>query len=170
MKSVRWWYVLGGVLQVLLAIYLLMHPGVNLLSISWMISFGVLFAGISEVVAYFSLDRSLRDGWVLCSGIIGILVGMSLLSGSFMTLPLALPMIVGIWLVIYGIVRLVRAFKLRSTFKSLSNLLIWTGLLSIIFGILVFNNPLAASVTVAYIMAFAFLYQGVVLFMDGFRG
>lgn len=169
-NSIKWWYVIGGSVQVILSIYLLMNPGVNLLSISWMLSFGVLFSGVSEIVYYFSKDKSERDGWLLFSGILGLLVGISLLSGSFITLPLTLPVIIGIWLIVFGIVRLVRAFKVRALSRQVSNLLIWTGILSIAFGIIVVNNPLVASLTIAYIVGFAFLYQGIVLFMDGFRG
>ncbi|MBF0713719.1 DUF308 domain-containing protein [Gemella sp. GH3] len=168
-QSEKWLYIIAGILQIILAIYLIVNPTVNLLSLSWMLSFGILVGGISEIISYLNFKKENRDNWLLFSGIIGIIVGISLLSGSFITLPLVVPKIIGIWLIVYGIIRLVRAFKIRSKLPNLSNLLIWTGILSSLLGICVFFNPLAASLTIAYIIAISFLYQGVVLFMDAIR-
>lgn len=168
-KSEKWLYIIGGILQIVLAIYLIVNPAVNLLSISWLISFGILLGGISETITYFNIEKDNRDSWLLFSGILNIIIAIYLLSGSFITLPLVIPVVIGIWLIVYGVIRLIRAFKLRGKLPNLSNLLIWTGILSILIGLFVYFNPIIASLAAAYLVAISFLYQGVVLFMDAVR-
>lgn len=169
MRSGKVVAILAGILYIMSAIYLMMNPAANMLGMSWLFAFSILMGGISEVVFYFKLPDVLRDGWKLASGIFTIIVGIYLLSGAFVTLPIILPIVVGVWLIVFNVTRIVRAFKIRQELKSLSNVLLWTGIIGLLIGILLLNHPLFGSLTVAYILAISFLYQGITLVFDAFK-
>ena len=169
MRSEKLLAILAGVLYSVSAIYLMVNPAANLLGISWLLAFGVLLGGISEIVFYFKLPKLMRDGWKLLSGILTLVFGVYLLLGGFVALPVVLPTLIGIWLIVFNVTRLVRAFKIRHVLSRLSNFLLWTGIFGLLLGILLLSNPLYGSLYVAYLVALSFLYQGVTLILDAFR-
>ncbi|MGT2866364.1 HdeD family acid-resistance protein [Streptococcus fryi] len=169
MRSEKLLALLSGLLYSISAIYLMVNPAANLLGMSWLLAFSVLLGGVSEIVFYFKLPKFIRDGWKLLSGVMTLVFGVFLLSGGFVALPVVLPTLIGIWLLMFNVTRLVRAFQIRRILLRLSNYLLVTGILGLLLGILLVNNPIFGSLYVAYLIALSFLYQGITLILDAFK-
>lgn len=168
-QSSKTFMIIAGVLYAILGIYLLMNPEVNLLGLSLYLSFIVLFGGISEISTYWKEPAGMRDGWILASGILSVVIGIYFLLGGFVALPIVIPYVIGFWMLVYGVLRVIRSFKVRQVLPTLSKGLLLTGGAGIIFGVLLMLHPLFTSTVIAYIISIVFIYEGIVLLVDAFR-
>lgn len=75
------WVLADGIITTILSILLLCMPGFQTLTMSYIFSFWVLFTGVTRTSAAFAAkDAGSRNwGWILATGIIGILLGTWLL-------------------------------------------------------------------------------------------
>ena len=114
-------YALLGVLSIIVGVYALRHTLITLaalallLGIYWIVyGFIELFRGIS--------DRTIPSrGWVITLGILSIIAGFIVLVYPSISL-VTLAIVLGFWLIIYGIMEIVMAFRLRSVASSAARL------------------------------------------------
>ena len=90
---------LAGVVFVLLGLFLFTNPVANLVAYSWWISFGLLVSSIAAILGYFSAPKELRSPAHLFQGIVNLLLALYLVAYGFVTLPVVIPTILGIWLI-----------------------------------------------------------------------
>ncbi len=76
--------------------------------------------------------------------------------------------LVAIWAIITGILEIIVAIRLR---KELTNewMLILAGILSVVFGVLLFMQPVVGVVVLAWYIGFYALFLGIFLLSVGFR-
>jgi uncharacterized membrane protein HdeD (DUF308 family) len=114
------WFISGAlsiVLAVLVFRYFDQGYGVWLLGI-W-IGIGFVFQGISEV-ALAAGDRDLPGrGWQILSGLLGVLAGLVMLAWPGLSM-VALAQVAGIFLIVFGVLQVIRAFQLRGGARSLA--------------------------------------------------
>jgi uncharacterized membrane protein HdeD (DUF308 family) len=104
------WEILVGIAYIVAGIYLILHPGYGLLSLTLILAFYLFFEGIFEIILAFQLRPHTGWGWTLFDGIItlilafmiwkswpfssvwviGTLVGISMLFSGFSRLMLSL--------------------------------------------------------------------------------
>lgn len=109
--------------------------------------------------------------WIfLLQGIAAILLGLMLLTNPGATL-VALMTFLGVYLLMTGVLSLVRTFVDRSSAWIWSLL---SGIIGIFAGIVVLNHPLLAAVTVPtiliFVLGFESLFMGVFEIIRGFKG
>jgi uncharacterized membrane protein HdeD (DUF308 family) len=139
--QVPWWLVvLEGVFAVIIGLYLLFSPVTTTITLVQILGIFWLLGGVLSILSLVT-DRE-NAGWKLLSGIMGILIGLVVFVypySPFVVLAI-LVMILGIWSIIYGAIRLVWAFKGGGLGMAV------LGLLTIGLGILLLVNPLAGAV------------------------
>jgi uncharacterized membrane protein HdeD (DUF308 family) len=125
------------------------------------------------VMATAAVDRQQQTSawWIfLLQGIAAILLGLMLLTNPGATL-VALTTFLGFYLLITGVLALVRVFVDRSTSRLWSVL---SGIVGILAGVFVLNHPLLAAVTVPalliIVLGFEALSMGVFEIIRGFQG
>lgn len=155
-------HILAGILFVAMALYLLFNPAVNLVALSWMLSFNVFFGAIASLVDYFQRPKEFRDGYQLFMAIVTLLFGFYLLSAGFITLPIVIPYAIGIWIMSLGITGLFRYFKFRDILPHVSKRVLWLSIGAILIAIVLFSHPLFASMLASYLVALAYLYAGII--------
>lgn len=96
--SSKFFFILSGIVSIILGIFLLLNPVINLIAFAWLFSIIFFVSAVSSIINYFTLSSELRSGWYLISGIINALFGIYLISGGFAFLPLVLPTTIGIWM------------------------------------------------------------------------
>lgn len=163
--EVPWWLVLiQGIFALVIGILLLIAPGkttffvVQFLGIYWLIS------GIFQIVAIF-ID-STSWGWKLFGGVIGILAGFAVINHplwSTFLVPNVLAIIIGITGIIMGIVSLVQAFQGGGWGPGI------LGGLSILFGILLLANPIAATLALPWVFGIFGIIGGVLGIIAAFK-
>ena len=160
---------LAGVVFVLLGLFLFTNPVANLVAYSWWIAFGLLVSSIAAILGYFSVPKELRSPAHLFQGIVNLLLALYLVAYGFVTLPVVIPTILGIWLIVEAIIVFFKGNRLGLIFPIIGNHIMWVALLAFLLGLVILFNPVATSVFVVYVVAFAFLIVGFTYILDAFR-
>jgi uncharacterized membrane protein HdeD (DUF308 family) len=154
LTKLRWALGLNGLLSVALGVVILVWPSISLFALT--IVFGVYALATGVVAVMTALTGAAKDerAWLVVSGLLGIAVGIVVLVWPDMS-ELALLYAIGIYAVALGILAVVGAFYLPID-GSDTALMILSGLVSILFGIVIFAKPGAGALALlALIAAFA---------------
>jgi uncharacterized membrane protein HdeD (DUF308 family) len=154
LTKMRWALGLNGLLSIALGVVILLWPGISLDAL--VIVFGA-YALATGVVSFFYAFTSGADGergWLIVSGLLGIAVGIMVLVWPSIS-ALALLYVIGAYAIALGIIAVFGAFYLPIDGGDTA-LMILSGLVSVLFGIVIFAKPGdGALVTLALIAAFA---------------
>ena len=160
---------LAGVVFVLLGLFLFTNPVANLVAYSWWIAFGLLVSSIAAILGYFSVPKELRSPAHLFQGIVNLLLALYLVAYGFVTLPVVIPTILGIWLIVEAIIVFFKGNRLGLIFPIIGNHIMWVALLVFLLGLVILFNPVATGVFVVYVIAFSFLVTGFTYIIEAFR-
>lgn len=150
----RWALGLSGALSIAFGAVIIIWPGISLFSL--VIVFGAfsLARGIIALVAAIGSPIKEGRGWLALSGLAGIAVGVVVFVWTDMS-ALALLYVIGAYAVALGLITIVGAFRLPLDGGD-SALLGFTGVVSILFGVVMFAKPGdGALVLLALIAAYA---------------
>lgn len=169
--SSLWWLVLlRGILLVIVGIYALSRPGMTLVAFTQLLGAFALVDGVFAVVAGI-MGWAESRGWTILRGVLGILIGIFVLghpvvvgaiAATILVFVLAFQSIAG------GVLEIIVAIRERKQIEG-EGWLILTGVLSIIFGVILLMAPFASSLMLIRIVgAFAICF-GVALAVLSFR-
>ena len=165
----NWWLLLlRGLVAIVFALLTWAQPGVSLAALVLVFGIYVLADGLLGVWSAIAKRRDNRHWWVLLLwGLVGIVVGVMTFIMPGIT-GLVLLMYIAAWAVITGVLQIVAAIRLRKEIKG-EWLLILSGLVSVAFGVLLFLQPGAGALAVAWIIAaYAFIF-GVLMVLLAFK-
>src|SRR6266516_589890 len=156
LTKIRWALGLNGLLSVALGIVILVWPGISLFALTIVFGVYALATGIVGLFSSFTADANGERGWLILSSLLGIAVGIIVLVWPSIS-ALALLYVIGAYAIGLGILAVGGAFWLPISGGDTA-LLVLSGLVSILFGIVIFARPGAgALVTLALIAAFALI-------------
>jgi uncharacterized membrane protein HdeD (DUF308 family) len=139
LKRVRWGLGINGVLSIALAVVILIWPGISLFALA--IVFGAFTAanGVVGLMAAIRGPAISGRGWLVFSSLVSIAFGVFVLVRTDIS-ALALLYVVGAYAISLGIITISAAFWLPLEVGDRA-LLVFTGLVSILFGIVMFAKP-----------------------------
>jgi uncharacterized membrane protein HdeD (DUF308 family) len=110
----RWWgLLLEGILGIVVGILCWVWPGNMELALVFCVAFWSLFTGFLEIATAFQVRRHIEDEWALVlSGLLSVAFGVLLLAWPI-TGVVVLAYLIGIYALIFGVLLLVLAFRLR---------------------------------------------------------
>jgi uncharacterized membrane protein HdeD (DUF308 family) len=150
----RWALGLNGALSVAVGVVILVWPGISLYALTILFGAYALATGVVGFFSAFSGAAREERGWLIVSSLLGIAVGVVVLVWPNMS-ALALLYVIGAYAVVLGLIAIYGAFALPLDGGD-SALLGLTGLVSILFGVVMFAKPGdGALVVLALIAAFA---------------
>jgi uncharacterized membrane protein HdeD (DUF308 family) len=150
----RWALGLNGLLAVASGVVILVWPDISLFALTILFGAWTLATGVVGLAAAFSGAARQERGWMALSSLLGIGVGAAVLIWPDIS-ELALLYVIGAYAVALGVLTVIGAFYLPLDGGDTA-LLVLSGLVSILFGIVMFAKPGAgALVTLALIAAFA---------------
>ena len=147
-----WWvFVVGGVASVIFGVLAFLNPGLALFVLAMFFAASILVDGAFNAVG--ALQHREKDGWwvMLLMGILGLVVGGYALLNPPVSM-IALIYLVAIQALLLGVFLLIMGYKVRKA-TSREWILYAAGAVSVLFGILVFRNPLAGGVSIVYLIA-----------------
>lgn len=108
------WIVIEGVISILAGIVTLAWPGLTALAIGFIIAFWAVFIGATQVAQSMTLKKSGSSvwGWVLASGVLGILWGLFVFFAPGIGL-LTVLWVIGIFALLYGLWTIALSLQLR---------------------------------------------------------
>ena len=162
------WIVVRGIAAVIFGVLALVLPGITLAALVLLWGAYALADGILALIAAFRIRDRGKPFWaLLVVGILGIAAGILTFIWPGMTAIVLLAFIAAWWLVM-GIFQIIAAVRLR---KSVENewLLGLSGLLSVIFGVLMLINPGAGALAVIWVIGAYAVVFGVLLIALGIK-
>jgi uncharacterized membrane protein HdeD (DUF308 family) len=168
-----WWAVaLRGAAAVLFGLMALIWPGITLLALVIVFGAYALVDGVLALVAALGrrdpaeTDRSSRV-WLGVQGAAGIVLGILALVWPGVT-ALALLWVIAVWAIVTGALEIIAAVRLR---RELSRewLLALSGVLTVLFGLLLVIWPATGALTLVVLIGVSALIFGVTLIAFGLR-
>lgn len=150
-----WWlYTLVGVLSVAAGIIILFEPGSSLAAIAVISGIFLVVNAIAEFVMAMS-DRTRNRGMVALVGVLSLIIGIALIRHPF-TGVAAVALLIGLWLVAVGAIRLVAAVEApeRRTQRTVGAMAI------LIVGIVICASPGVGLTALAVLAGIAFILYG----------
>jgi uncharacterized membrane protein HdeD (DUF308 family) len=111
-------------LSVVLAILSFRHFGdaYAILLLSLWIGIGFIFQGVSAIAAAIGESNLPGRGWSVVLGVISVIAGLVVLVWPFDSI-VVLVVVAGVWLVILGVVQIIRSFQIRRDAKRLRDVI-----------------------------------------------
>lgn len=162
------WIALRGAVAILFGLLTLFRPGITLDVLILLFGAYALFDGIFMVVSAIANRKGEpRWGALLFGGLLGIAAGVATFTWPGITATVLLALI-AVWAILMGIFEIAAAIRLRKLIDG-EWALIFAGLLSVAFGVLLVMRPaVGALAVVLWIGAYA-LVSGVALVTLGFK-
>jgi uncharacterized membrane protein HdeD (DUF308 family) len=167
--SRNWWmFAVRGVAAVIFGLLALIWPGQTMLALVLVFGAYALVDGIFAVFAGIASRRYFERWWaVLLEGIVGIIVGLLAFSWPNIT-ALVLLSLIAAWALITGILEIVAAIQFRRVITG-EWMYILGGLLSILFGVLLFAFPGAGAVSLVWMIGIYAIVFGISEIIFAFR-
>ena len=165
----NWWMlVVRGVLAIIFGLIVLLVPRIALLALVYVFAAYALIDGLMAVYIAIRERGSLsRWGRVLFEGILGIIIGIVAFIHPGFT-ALVLLYVVAIWAVVTGIMEIATAFAIRG-FAAREWALGLAGVLSIIFGIVLFIFPGAGILSILWLVGIYAIIFGILFIVRAFQ-
>jgi uncharacterized membrane protein HdeD (DUF308 family) len=167
--SRNWWLAaLRGTLAVIFGVAAFVWPGITFEVLVLLFGAYAFVDGVL-IFAFGLLAAGEHERWwpLVLGGIIGIAVGVV----TFMqpaAMALALVYVIGAWAIVTGLLEIVAAIRLRDVIST-EWLLGISGVLSIIFGVLVLAQPGTGALALVYLFGFYAILGGISQIVLGFR-
>ena len=151
-----WWLLLlAGVLSIAAGIVILIKPGDSLATLAVIAGIFLLVDGILELAA--SLMHSTQSrGSLALLGVLTAIVGVLLVRHPIQGVA-AVALLIGIWLIAVGIVRLIAAFEVDEN----RGWGIFAGALELLAGIVIVSDPNIGLATLALFAGIGFILNGI---------
>jgi uncharacterized membrane protein HdeD (DUF308 family) len=155
----RWALGLSGLASVIFGIVVIVWPGISLYSLVIVFGAFALARGVLGLIAAISSPIKQGRGWLVLSSLAGIAVGVLVFARTDMS-ALALLYVIGAYAFALGFLAIVGAFDLPlDTGDSVA--LGLTGVISILFGVVIFAKPEDGALALLALIAAYALILGV---------
>lgn len=153
----KWWVLLlRGILLIIIGLLAFVSPLV------WVTFVGIytLIDGVTMLMSGFSDQPAGQSRWPLVIlGVLGLLAGLIILWNPALG-GITLTYVIAAWAVVGGILTIITAIRVREEIDN-EWWLVLSGILAVIFGILVFTNVLAGILTIAWIFGIFAVVVGI---------
>jgi uncharacterized membrane protein HdeD (DUF308 family) len=165
----RWWAVLlRGLVAIVFGILAFAWPGVTLATLVLLFAIYAIIDGAFSLFAAIGPNRSRENRWLhALEGIVGIWAGLVMLRAPDVT-AIFLVFFISIWAMATGFLRIVNAIRLRKAITG-ELWLVLSGVLSILFALMLVARPLVGVVALVWVIAGYALAIGIVQVMLGFE-
>jgi uncharacterized membrane protein HdeD (DUF308 family) len=157
--KMRWTLGLHGLASVTVGVMILAWPGISVWALTIVFGAYTLATGIVEFGAAFTSQGKQERGWLILRGLAGITVGVLVFAWPAIS-ALALLYVIGAYAVVLGILAVGASFRLPLDGRDTASMIL-TGLVSIVFGIVIFAKPGAGVLAVLALIAAFALVTGV---------
>jgi uncharacterized membrane protein HdeD (DUF308 family) len=162
------WIVLRGAFAVLFGIFAFIWPGITLAALVLVWGAYAIADGVMALIAAFTMHEEGKPmASLVIVGILGIAAGVVTFLWPGMT-ALVLLLFIASWAVLMGVFQIAAAIRLRKHIEH-EWLLALSGVVSILFGVLLFLQPGAGALAVVWLIGSFLIFFGILLIALGFR-
>jgi uncharacterized membrane protein HdeD (DUF308 family) len=167
--SAYWWvFLLRGIFALIFGVLCLVWPVASFTTLIIFLGAYLLMSGLFGIISAIGA-RKTNENWglLLLTGIVGLIAGAIALYNPFIT-GAAVVYIIACWAMVAGVLEIIMAIRLRNVIVG-EGWYIVGGLLTVIFGILLAANPLAAALTLTWLFGGYAIFSGIMLISLAFR-
>lgn len=160
----------SGILMIATGAFCFINPGQTFMTMAFVVGAVMVICGFIHLMAYLAgrvflksqyENRSDNNGWILIDALLTLLLGILIL-GNQLTVDSAIPMIFGMWVLVSGLLRVEAASRINRMSKPGNfKAAMITGVITIVFGLFGFINPLMSFVSVVLLLGLFMVIQGV---------
>jgi uncharacterized membrane protein HdeD (DUF308 family) len=165
----NWWLLaLRGLVAIIFGIMAFARPGITLLTLIYLFGWYALINGVlSLVIAAKAPKGESRIGSLILGGLLGILAGLLTFFMPGIT-AIGLLILIAVWAIVTGVMEVIAAIKLR---KVITNewFLILSGIVSILFGLVLFTRPGAGALALVWWFGAFALFFGILMMILAFK-
>lgn len=160
-----WGLVIAGILLVICSLVLLFAPALSLITITAIAGAAFLVSGVFDIIDYARFHKMMDlSGWVLAYAVLDIIIGLMLLLHP-LAFAVVIPWIVGAFVLVFGIFEIIGSFKVKSAGVSLWGWMLFSGIVSVLCGLMLFFWP----ATFIIFLAIFIIMRGVSLIFYGWN-
>lgn len=159
-KGLKANYTISALLCMVLGLVLLIWPGTTTQIVCMMLGIVLLAYGIIQIAVYlFARERTIISQGMMLLGIVFAVIGVWILLKPEMII-MAVPVIVGVLIVIHGLHNVVQAIALQKDGYDRWWLALLFGVLTVVFGGVLIYNPFGAVELVVRMIGVFLIYDG----------
>lgn len=164
-----WWlFLLRGIIAAFVGILLIAWPGLSLEILIMIYGIFALVGGIFSMILSLVGIGSNKNWWVLfLEGLLGLVIGWIVLEWPILTVYLLARIMVW-WALISGTLQILVAIFARKEVKN-ETYMILSGVLSLIFGLLLVSQPIASIIVLSWIIGFYAMFFGILFIVFSFQ-
>lgn len=157
----NWWaFLLRGIVGIIFGVMLLLYPLMSGLAIIFILGVFALVDGVLAIAGAVFNRKHFPEWWaILLQGIFGVLFGLVAIVNPVIA-GLAILWVIAAWGIVIGVLGIYAGITLRKEIQG-EFWLILAGVFLILFGILIFLNPVQAGAIIVTIWAILALMSGV---------
>ncbi len=167
-RGTRWALGLRGFAAIVFGFIVWIWPVLTLRVLLILFGIFLIAAGVFGILAGINAETSNRRWLLMIEGVLGILAGILTLGWPAITAR-ALLFIIAAWAIVTGFVEIAAAFGARRA-GGREWLLILSGVVSIIFGILLLVLPVAGILALVWLIGIYAIVYGITLLVLAFTG
>ena len=165
----HWWaLLLRGLLALAFAVFTWLQPALSITAMVLVFGAWVLVEGLLGIWAAWTARGSGSRSWLLLLwGLVSVIAGLLTLAMPGVT-AIVLLYFIAAWACVTGVLQVLAAIRLR---KFINNewWLILAGVLSLLFGVLLFASPFSGALAIAWLIASYAFILGVLLVLLSLR-
>ena len=159
--------IVRGIVGVVVGIVAFLWPGITIAALVVIFGAYAIVDGITNLVLGFSRTGA-HGRWAhVLQGVVGIAAGVLTFMWPAIS-ALVLILFIGAWAIITGVFEIVAAIRLRQVITG-EWMLVLSGIVSILFGVMVFAFPLAGAVGISWILGAYAMTAGIILISLGVK-
>jgi uncharacterized membrane protein HdeD (DUF308 family) len=160
------WFMIYGVVLVLLGAFAIIAPGIATLAVGLMIGWLLLIGGVIGVVAVFTAGTSAPGfWWNLITAIVYVLAGIALL-WSPIAGAVTLTLILAAYLLAAGVAKVVMSLGYREAIRGAWGWMLLSGMVDIVLGgLIIVGLPLTGLWVLGLLVGINLVFTGVALVM-----
>src|SRR4029450_6219097 len=151
---------LPGLASVVFGVMILAWPGISVYALTILFGAYTLATGIVEFGTAFTTQGKEERAWLILRGLLGITVGVLVFAWPGIS-ALALLYVIGAYAVAFGVLCVGASFRLPLDGRDTASMIL-TGLVAIVFGIVIFAEPGAGALAVLGLIAAFALVTGII--------
>ena len=157
--KMRWVLGLHGLASVVFGVMILAWPGISVYALTILFGAYTLATGIVEFGTAFTTQGKEERVWLILRGLLGLTVGVLVFAWPGIS-ALTLLYVIGAYAVAFGVLFVVASFRLPLDGRDTASMIL-TGLVAMVFGIVIFAAPGAGALAVLGLIAAFALVTGI---------
>jgi uncharacterized membrane protein HdeD (DUF308 family) len=165
-----WWLVLiRGILAILFGLFALFAPRTALLALVFVFGAYAIIDGITAIIAGIRHRKEESHwGWHVFQGVVSLIAGIVAFAWPGITV-LAILFVIAFWSIVNGVAQIVESFTMRKMGASTWGWMLAGGIVSVLFGIVLFAQPGAGLITLLWLVGIFSIIFGVIMVVWALR-